>query len=130
MSSSDIQFQIINDNLNINEGSIMENMFAAQLKSNGYMLYYYDKKKVGELDFVIEYGSKLLPIEIKSGKNYKKYPALHNILQNKDYKITKPIVFCIGNIENQENILYLPLYMIMYVKDEHKLGVIELNLKI
>lgn len=130
MSSSDIQFQIINDNLDINEGSIMENMFATQLKSNGYTLYYYDKKKVGELDFVIEYGSKLLPIEIKSGKNYKSHPALHNILQNKDYKITKPIVFCIGNIENQEDILYLPLYMIMYVKDEHKLGVIELNLKI
>lgn len=130
MSSSDIQFQIINDNLDINEGSIMENMFATQLKSNGYTLYYYDKKKVGELDFVIEYGTKLLPIEIKSGKNYKSHPALHNILQNKDYKITKPIVFCIGNIENQEDILYLPLYMIMYVKDEHKLGVIELNLKI
>lgn len=130
MSSSDIQFQIINDNLDINEGSIMENMFATQLKSNGYTLYYYDKKKVGELDFVIEYGSKLLPIEIKSGKNYKSHPALHNILQKKDYKITKPIVFCIGNIENQEDILYLPLYMIMYVKDEHKLGVIELNLKI
>lgn len=130
MSSSDIQFQIINDNLDINEGSIMENMFATQLKSNGYTLYYYDKKKVGELDFVIEYGSKLLPIEIKSGKNYKNHPALHNILQNKDYKITKPIVFCIGNIENQEDILYLPLYMIMYLKDEHKLGVIDLNLKI
>lgn len=130
MSSSDIQFQIINDNLDINEGSIMENMFATQLKSNGYTLYYYDKKKVGELDFVIEYGTKLLPIEIKSGKNYKSHPALHNILRNKDYKITKPIVFCIGNIENQEDILYLPLYMIMYVKDEHKLGVIELNLKI
>lgn len=130
MSSSDIQFQIINDNLDINEGSIMENMFATQLKSNGYTLYYYDKKKVGELDFVIEYGTKLLPIEIKSGKNYKSHPALHNILRNKDYKITKPIVFCIGNIENQEDILYLPLYMIMYVKDEHTLGVIELNLKI
>lgn len=130
MSSSDIQFQIINDNLDINEGSIMENVFATQLKCNGYNLYYYDKKKTGEIDFVVEYESELLPIEIKSGKGYKDHNALNNILKINGIQVKKPIVFCINNLEETKQVLYLPLYMVMFLKDEKKLGVVEVNLKV
>lgn len=130
MSSSDIQFQIINENLDINEGSIMENLFATQLKCNGFALYYYDKKRVGELDFVVEYGSELLPIEIKSGKSYQKHAALLHVTENRNWKVKKPIVFCIGNVEETEEVLYLPLYMIMYLKDDHHLGIVNIDLKI
>lgn len=75
------QFQIINNNLEVNESSIMENVFAVQLKYNGYHLYYYDKKKTGEINFVVEYESELLNIEIKSGKGYKNHNALNNLLK-------------------------------------------------
>jgi predicted AAA+ superfamily ATPase len=45
-----IQFSILNGDLSINMGSILENVMAMQLKSNGYSLYYYDTKKYGEVE--------------------------------------------------------------------------------
>ena len=130
MASSDIQYQIINDHLDINEGSIMENMFATQLKSNGYSLYYFDKKKIGEIDFIIEFDGELLPIEIKSGKNYKNHIALNNLIRTPGLTIHKPIVFCIGNVEDTNDVTYLPLYLIMYLKNEKKLGNIDISFSI
>lgn len=106
MSSSDIQFEIINNNLDINEGSIMDNLFAIQLKCNGYKLYYYDKKQVGELGFIIEHDGKLVPIEIKSGKDYIKHAALNKSIQIQQKNIGKSIVFCIG-IGKKQKVLYI-----------------------
>ena len=117
MSSSNIQYMIISDDLDVNEGSIMENMFATQLVSNGYKSINYDKKKFGELDFVIESENKLQPIEIKSGNNYKKHPALNHVIEMKDDQMKKPIVFCIGNIEETEDLIYIPLYMVMFLTE-------------
>lgn len=128
MTSTNVQYQIINENLDINEGSIMENVFATQLKCNGYALYYYNKKVLGEINFIIEFEGALRPIEIKSGKSYKQHKALNNLLQT--IKVQKPIVFCIGNLEETADVLYLPLYMIMFLKDEKKLGILPIDLKI
>ncbi|MCH4283639.1 MULTISPECIES: ATP-binding protein [Bacillota] len=130
MSSSNIQYMIISDDLDVNEGSIMENMFATQLVSNGYKIYYYDKKKFGELDFVIESENKLQPIEIKSGNNYKKHPALNHVIEMKDDQMKKPIVFCIGNIEETEDLIYIPLYMVMFLTEPVSLGKIDFTLHI
>ncbi len=121
MSSTDVQFQIISGDYGINQGSIMENLFAQQLKSNGFNLYYYDNSKVGEIDFLVEQHAKLIPIEIKSGKNYKVHKALDNLLSIKEYRLDESIVFCTGNIEKQDKIVYLPLYMIIFFKKENML---------
>jgi len=118
MCSNDIQYQIINDNMDINEGSILENVFAKELKSNGFNLYYYDKKKTGEIDFVVEQCSNLIPIEIKSGKNYKSHASLNKLLDIDQYKLKHSIVFSTGNVEVADKIIYLPLYMIMFFKKE------------
>lgn len=130
MSSSDIQYAIISDNLSINEGSIMENLFATQLKSNGFPIYYYDRKKFGEIDFIIEKENGLLPIEVKSGKDYKAHVALNKVIKEYKDSIHKPIVFSIANVEDTDDILYLPLYMIMFLKNEWKLERIEFQLHI
>ena len=118
MCSGDVQYQIVNGDYGINQGSIMENMFAQQLKSNGFALYYYDKNKVGEVDFVVEQHAALVPVEIKSGKDYKTHKALDNLLSIKEYKLNEAFVFCTGNIESIGKIVYLPLYMIMFFKKE------------
>lgn len=130
MSSSDIQYQIINDNLEINKGSIAENLVASQLKCNGYALYYYDKKQLGELDFVIEHEGCLMPIEVKSGKDFKKHNALDKTIERLQTRIQKPIVFCIGNVEETDTVCYLPFYMIMFCKELHQLGVVDLQINI
>jgi len=116
MCSNDVQYHIINKQYNINEGSIMENMFAEQLKSNGFNLYYYDKIKVGEIDFVVEQNATLIPIEIKSGKDYRAHKALNNLLEIKEFALKEAKVFCTGNVEVEDNITYYPFYMVMFFK--------------
>ena len=125
MCSTDIQFQIVNDNLDINEGSIAENVIATQLKANGFDLYYFDKNKLGEVDFIIEQQSNLIPVEIKSGNTYKRHQALDALLQIKGYNLQESHVYCKGNIEQEGNITYFPLYMIMFLKKENFLGSID-----
>ena len=127
MCSGDVQYQIVNGNYGINEGSIMENMFAQQLKSNGFNLYYFDKQKVGEVDFIVEQHAELVPVEIKSGKDYKSHRALNNLLAVDEYKLKDSLVFCVGNIETKDKVVYLPLYMIMFFKKENMLNKIVFN---
>lgn len=50
----------------LNAGGIYENAVAQELKSGNFDLYYYNSNRPGELDFVIEYHNKALPLEVKS----------------------------------------------------------------
>ena len=69
------------------------------------------------IDFLIENNGEVIPLEIKSGKNYKKHNALDNLL-TKDFDIHKAYIFSNNNIEVHENKIYLPIYMIMFLKKE------------
>ena len=42
--------------MDVNMGSILENVFAQSIKSGGFSLNYFESKKYGELDFVIQNG--------------------------------------------------------------------------
>lgn len=127
MCSGDVQYQIVNGEYGINQGSIMENMFAQQLKSNGFTLYYFDKQRVGEVDFIVEQHAGLVPVEVKSGKDYKSHRALNNLLAVEEYKLKESLVFCIGNVEVEDSVVYLPLYMIMFFKKQNMLNKIVFN---
>lgn len=115
-SFENVQFEILNGNLDVNMGSIMENIFAQILTANGFNLRYFDKKGKCELDFVVQKGSEVCPLEIKSGNSYKLHPALSYALENKSWNISRAYVFCKGNIEEDNNIVYLPWYMSMFFK--------------
>ncbi|MBR5983660.1 MAG: ATP-binding protein [Bacteroidales bacterium] len=109
------QLQIVTGQLNVNFGAIFENFAAQQLKANGFELHYFNSKKQGELDFVVECDGKVMPLEIKSGKDYKRHNALGNVLNNDEYDIETAIVFSLGNVERNGKIRYLPIYMLMYL---------------
>ncbi|MGN0336377.1 MAG: DUF4143 domain-containing protein [Lachnospiraceae bacterium] len=98
MYADGLQLKILNNEKNINFGAIYENAIAQELKAAGFDLYYFQSKKQGELDFVIEYRGKVLPIEVKSGKAYARHQALDNVLSNENYEIDEAIVFCQENI--------------------------------
>lgn len=64
MYADGLQIRILNKEVDINFGSIYENAVAQELYAHGFELYYFNSKKQGELDFVIEYEGYPLPIEI------------------------------------------------------------------
>jgi len=111
-----IQFGILNGDMQINMGSVLENMMAQQLKSNGFQLNYYDSKKSGEIDFVIQNGMSVNLIEVKSGNDFKTHPAMTKILKTNNWTFQKALVFCKGNVEKNDSICYYPWYMIMFMK--------------
>ena len=110
-----IQFDILMGNVEVNMGSILENAFAQNLKANGFELHYFDSKKIGELDFVLQRGLSTELLEIKSGNDYKSHAAMNRALKVENWKFDKNIVFSKYNVETDEKILYLPWYMIMFL---------------
>lgn len=115
-----IQLRIIKGDQNINFGSIYENAVAQELVAHGLVPYYYNSKKRGELDFVIEFGGKILPIEVKSGKDYETHRALANIMDCEEYGLTEAIVFNNGNLQVEGKIIYAPIYMAMFLEKNNE----------
>ena len=127
--SEGIQLKILNGDDSINYGAIYENAVAEELLSHGFKLYYFNSKKQGELDFVIRLNDSILPIEVKSGKYYERHNALKNVLENKEYGIKEAIILTNANVKRKENLLYLPIYMVAFIKEkklEHLLYKIDL----
>lgn len=111
-----IQMRIIKGDKDINFGSIYENAVAQELVAHGITPYYYNNKKRGELDFVIELDGKVLPIEVKSGKDYETHRALSNIMDCQEYDLPKAVVFNNGNLRVADKIIYAPIYMAMFIE--------------
>ncbi len=109
---------ILSDKSGVNLGAVYETVVAEELKAHGHELYYYDRKKVGEVDYLIDdYDSlNVLPLEIKSGKDYKNFRALPKILQDTNYKMTKGYVLSNDReIKTVDKITYYPIYFIMFL---------------
>lgn len=110
---------IMNDKCGVNLGSVYENVVAQELKAHGFKLYYYDNKKNGEVDFLIDSVDLLsaLPIEVKSGKDYYIHTALNNLLKVDEYKISNGIVFSNEEkVYNNGNVIYMPIYYVMFLR--------------
>ena len=112
---------ILQDVKSINLGNVYESVVAQELKAHGFGLHYYDNKKKGEVDFLVDDYSRLtvLPIEVKSGKNYKEHSALSGFVQNKEYNITNAIVFSNEReVYAEQGISYLPVYYCMFLNPQ------------
>lgn len=117
-SLGNLQYPLLKGEVDINAGSILENVFAQSIVSKDMDLYYYDQKKFGELDFVLQNGRNIDLFEIKSGNDWKKHSSLTKAIQSAEWEFSGTFVFCKGNLEQQDSILYLPFYMIMFYQPE------------
>ena len=101
----------------VNFGSMYENVAAQEFVAHGFDMYYFNSKKHGELDFLLEKcDGEVLPIEIKSGKDYKRHRALNNVLNISSYRLKQGYVFGSNNLQQEGNVLYLPIYMLALLK--------------
>ena len=117
---------IMSDIKSINLGSIYETVIAQELKAHGYDLYYYDNKKNGEVDFLIDDTDHLsnMPIEVKSGKDYTIHSALTKFLSNDDYHIKRGYVLSNEQkVYTKNGIRYIPIYYAMFF--QHTSNAIE-----
>lgn len=110
-----LRSSILSGDVDINHGAIFENAVAQELLCHGIPPYYFNSKRMGELDFVIAGKSSVIPIEVKSGKDYERHNALQNVLECKDYNIEKAYVLCPGNMGKKGKTIYIPIYMTMYI---------------
>lgn len=110
---------VLNDELSVNLGSVYESVVASELRAHGHELFYYDNKAKGEVDYIVDdYESlSVLPIEVKSGKNYQIHHALNAFAANEDYKIKRGIVFSNEReVRSKGIITYLPIYYVMFLE--------------
>lgn len=111
---------VMSDIKSINLGSVYETVVAQELKAHGYDLYYYDNKKNGEVDYLIDDADNLsnIPIEVKSGKDYTVHSALDKFLSNNEYNIKKAYV--LSNEQKvyvEDGIIYMPIYYVMFFRN-------------
>ena len=115
MYANGIQLRILAGENGLNIGAVYENVVAQELLAKGIAPYYFHSKKKGELDFVVERGDGVTPIEVKCGKDYKRHNALSNVLADVNYHIEEAFVLNNENLERVGKITYLPIYMVMFM---------------
>ena len=114
----DTTLDILSKNPNVNYGAIYENAVAQELSTAGFKVYYYKNKKRGELDFIVEdRQGNIIPIEVKSGKDYKRHNALSNLLNAAEYGFKEGFVLCDGNVSRHDKVTYLPVYMAGFLRE-------------
>ena len=112
---------VLDDVRSINLGSVYESVVAQELRAHGHKLFYYDQRKQGEVDYLIDDHTLMSahPIEVKSGKDYTVHSALNNLLNNPEYHISAATV--VSNerkIYQEGKVTYMPVYLVMFVKSE------------
>ena len=112
---------VLDDVCSINLGSVYESVVAQELRAHGHKLFYYDNRKQGEVDYLVDDHSSMAPhpIEVKSGKDYTIHSALNNLMKNPDYHILSSTVISNEREVHQDgNITYLPVYFVMFMEND------------
>ena len=113
-----IQLRILNGEADINFGSVYENAVAQELTAHGFELNYYDSNRHGELDFVLERECGLLPIEVKSGKHYRRHRALNRVMGDPDLGVREALILNDDSLKVEGRLFYAPVYMSMFLKSD------------
>ena len=113
---------VLGNDSSINLGAVYETVVAQELNAHGYALRYYDNKAKGEVDFIVDDYDTLsaMPIEVKSGQDFRRHRALDKFIGNDDYHIKKAILFSNEkDVTRAGKILYMPIYYSMFLEPSH-----------
>ena len=95
------------------KGALTENYVLQTLVANGLEPYYYTFDNRYEKDFIMQYQNEIIPIEVKAGK------SLNNTslkVYNETHKPNIRIRFSMNNLNKDDNLINIPLFMAEYVK--------------
>lgn len=109
---------IVENVRSINLGAVYESVVAQELRAHGHPLFYFDSKKMGEVDFLIDDYRTLsvAPIEVKSGRDYAIHSAINNLISVREYNVTTAYVLSNeGTVRKEGAIVYMPIYFAMFL---------------
>lgn len=108
---------ILHDNIGINEGMFVENAIAQTFASQNRDLFFYsrssrtDKTETMEIDFLLQNGFKVCPVEVKSS-GYRAHASLNRFTAKFGRRLGEKYVICKGRGGFDDcGITYLPFYM-------------------
>lgn len=112
MYGFDTKLGILNNTLRgSTRGGIYENVISESLVKRGYKLYYYRPDDDHEIEFLIETGGEVIPVEVKAGNNAT--PSLNDFIDRYQpsyvYKLTG------GNVGRADGKITLPHYMVIFI---------------
>ena len=121
MAQKDVLNRLLNDDIDINEGMIVENVVAQMLRAAGHKLYFYSKSDRNdasnrmEIDFLVAKSRtqprrNISPVEVKSGRKYStvsmdKFRAKFAPFLDEAFVLHKK------DVQVKDGVIYLPLYM-------------------
>ena len=110
---------VLDDICSVNLGSVYESVVAQELRAHGHKLFYYDNRKQGEVDYLIDNHQTMSvhPIEVKSGKDYTVHSALNKLLKNSEYNVLAATVISNErNVQQVGKVTYMPVYFVMFME--------------
>ncbi len=119
-----IRMKILIGDSSVNLGGVYENAVAQELNIHGFPLYFYNSHKNGELDFLIEQDLQVVPIEVKSGKDYYVHSAISKATSNNEYGIQTAYILANCNVSSEGKMIYLPVYLCTFIRDELHLPIL------
>lgn len=106
--------KLLADRLPANLGYIYENLAAQMLCSAGNNLYYYtwpkDERHNYEVDFLLSRGTKLCPLEIKSG-SYNSHASLDEFCKKFSSRVGNRYLIYTKDLRKDGETLLVPIYM-------------------
>lgn len=110
---------LLDGKLSINRGMFLENAVAQELVAKGYELWFTEFEKKGsvrkyEVDFILPRSSKILPLEVKSGRS-SIHVSLDALMAKYRERIDEAFVVHMKDLRVDGNITYVPVYMLPFI---------------
>ena len=121
LAAGEIHRRILFDDIELNEGMLVENAVAQMLASAGRKLYFYSRsddensENRMEIDFLVpsrlpSRNRNVSAVEVKSGRRYAT-KSLLKFRRKFARRLDTPFVLHSGDVREKDGIVYLPLYM-------------------
>ena len=111
--------ELLSDKLDANLGYVYENAVAQILVAKGNNLFYYTEKSetsnhLHEIDFLLSSGTKICPIEVKSG-NYKTFKSFDDFCNKFSSRIGEKYIVHTKDYKRENGVTFIPVYMLPFL---------------
>ena len=121
-TGDNIYSKLLSDKLSADLGYLYENVAAQIIASTNRSLYYHTWEKKGsthyyELDFLLQAGAKIMPVEVKSSSN-KNHESIDAFCIKFSERISRPLLLSQKDVSNEDQLMFKPIYMLPFVLEE------------